>query len=43
MQAESTGPAEAILLIRKRDKMINDDIVKSELLSRDLQFCHLRT
>ena len=33
MQAESAGPAEAILFIRKTDKIINDDIIKLELLS----------
>ena len=32
MQTESADPAEAILFIRKRDKMINDDIIKLELL-----------
>ena len=28
MQAESTGPTKAILFIGKRDKMINDNIIK---------------
>ena len=41
MQAESAGLAEAILFIRKRDKMINDDVIKLELLSGHFQFCHL--
>ena len=31
MQAESAGPAEAILLKRKRDKMIKDDMIKQQI------------
>ena len=41
MRAKSAGPAEVILFIRKGDKMINDDIIKLELLSGHFQFCHL--